>query len=342
MAAVTPNYQSPHVSRAISSNPTTPIFPEQAFSNCHSTALNVSFVQMRSAGKCCLWLVLLLSMPACAQRYVEIAAEIEFIHYQGSDASNVFVRTYQNLKRERQAKTETISLTCIVGTNEWRIDNDYPRDGFQKWFFDRTNLTHSFTPTQLNVCEVRDGTPLGNFGLNLPWLAFCSGGYLKRAGRIVPLPCEDLAHCRDRFAYTDETKTFNDGFGLPRSLDLFTSRSNFIASENDFDNEYFHYSRYGGWIQRTFHYEVTDSTNFLGWNIPLKFEFFQRGRSYEENGNWLTRGHGRVRSIRLGAKPQTIFPPGRRVTIVDERPRDNAQGRSSILITNDAERAVQV
>jgi len=96
----------------------------------------------------------------------------------------------------------------------------------------RSNLT-------INIWPSRDGHPLGDVSVNIPWLAFCSGTYLKREGRLVPLPAAILHHTRDRFAYTDKTETFEDTFGLPRTVDLFTSKSLYQASNDDFDKEYF-------------------------------------------------------------------------------------------------------
>ena len=71
------------------------------------------------------------------------------------------------------------------------------------------------------------------------WLAFCSGEYLKRLRRLIPLPVDMLRHTRDRYGYTDQTVTFADDNGLPQKVELFTSRSLMEASENGFDAEYF-------------------------------------------------------------------------------------------------------
>jgi hypothetical protein len=44
------------------------------------------------------------------------------------------------------------------------------------------------------------------------------------------------------------------------------------------------------------------SDNTLGRNFPTKFEFFQTGRQYEQDGNWFCQGMGRVKSIRPTSK----------------------------------------
>lgn len=296
-----------------------------------------------------------------AQRYVEISAEIETITYQSGDTNN-----------EAGAVHRTISVVCIVGTNEWRIDNNYLQNGEVQWFFDGTNVCRSSRitkplPTEINDSLVKkfgagvpfdraksnvsirvypspEGHPLGDEGVNIPWLAFCSGTYMKRPGRVVPLPFADLRHTRDRFAYSDKTQTFADEFGLPQRVDLFASKSRYEISANDFDKEYFFGGRYLEHTQRvlsdlqdgvhTFHYAATEWTNFLGQTFPTKFEFFQIGRKYEQNGNWFYRGIGTVKSIRDSTRPRSLFVPDVQQTIVDYRFRDDTKAVEAITYTS--------
>ena len=132
---------------------------------------------------------------------------------------------------------------------------------------------------------------------------------------MIPLPAALLEHCPDRFAYSDFTTTFPDELGLPRSIDLFSSSSLFLKSHTDWDKECGFGDRYTEWNKKTapkiqdgvlvFHYAVLESTNVLGRNFPTKFEFFQTGRQYEQDGNWFCQGMGHVRYIR----PTTNSPP---------------------------------
>ena len=166
------------------------------------------------------------------------------------------------------------------------------------------------------VWEARGGHPMGHCGVNIPWQAFCSGTYLKRQGRTIPLPAAVLRHCPDRFAYTDVTTTFEDESGLPRSMDLLSSKDLFLKSHTDWDKEHSFGDRYKEWKEKTvlkiqdgvlvFHYAVLESTNMLGRNFPTKFEFFQSGRQYEQDGNWFCQGTGRVKSIRPSLKPPAL------------------------------------
>ena len=201
----------------------------------------------------------------------------------------------------------------------------------------RSNLT-------INVWPSRDGNPLGDAGVNIPWLAFCSGHYLRREGQLVPLPLEPGRHTRDRFAYTDQTETFQDNFGLPRKVDLFLSRSLFMVSEIDFDKEAFRGDRSAEWIKKRaqnleegahmFHFAVTESTNFLGWTFPTRFEFFQNARKFEPNGDWYWQGTGSVKSIRASAKPEGLFDTRMQQSIVDWRFRDPASSVNALTYTS--------
>ena len=55
-----------------------------------------------------------------------------------------------------------------------------------------------------------------------------------------------------------------------------------------------------------FHYAVLESTNGLGRSFPMKFEFLQTGRQYEQDGNWFCQGVGRVKTIRPSTKPPSL------------------------------------
>jgi hypothetical protein len=106
------------------------------------------------------------------------------------------------------------------------LRNDYQQwllDGTEQWLFDGRNV---LCKTEIKSAKGErtfyteewksaDGHPMGHFGVNIPWVAFCSGTDLKREGRMIPLPAAVLRHCSDPFAYSDVTTTFDDGLGLP-------------------------------------------------------------------------------------------------------------------------------
>jgi hypothetical protein len=184
-----------------------------------------------------------------AQRFIEINGEIETTSHRPGEPTDI-----------ADVVRRVFAFKCIAGTNEWRIDNDFVQGGEEKWFYDGTNVCNSIrvmkAPPQaitdmvakqvgvapfqvahsnltVYIRESPDGHPLGNAGVNIPWLAFCSGNYLKRAGRIVPLPVATLRHAPNGFAYSDRTETFDDELGLPRVLTLFSSRSMYVLVQRE-------------------------------------------------------------------------------------------------------------
>ena len=239
-------------------------------------------------------LIFLLSIRLALAQYVEITADIESIAYRSDQAG-----------AESKAIPRKFSIRCITGNDRWRIENDWSQNGLNKWLFDGTNIYESLQVIKppddemedhlkgtlrfatvpfeqsrsnltINIWPTQDGHPLGDVGVNIPWLAFCSGPYLKREGRLISLPCEILRHTPDRYAYTDKTETFPDAFGLPGSVDLFLSKSLYLSSVDDFYKNWGSNrgARYSDWMKNavtnleegvlTFHYAVTATTNFLG------------------------------------------------------------------------------
>jgi hypothetical protein len=172
---------------------------------------------------------------------------------------------------------------------------------------------------------------------NVPWLAFCSGNYLKREGRLIPLPVPAMIFgslaSPDSLAYSDRTLTFQDDLRLPQTVDLFASDLLFSASvtngvfQGNPDVELWKRGSTGvkwdfpdGALR--FHYAVTGSTNFLGWNIPVNFEWV---RNDFEHGALVPRmgGRGRVTSIITSTRPASVIVPGAtNQTIWDYRFRD--------------------
>lgn len=222
-----------------------------------------------------------------------------------------------------------VKVTCVTGPDVWRMENDYITGANrQQWFYDGTNVYLQLEST-LHVWPSADGQPLGSVSENVPWLAFCSGCYLKRSGRLIPLPAEDLRHARDRYAYTDQTTAFSDQLGLPKMIDLFASKSLLEKSENDFDRENFFGDRWAEAKKRalarieegklTFHYEATASTNFLGQTFPTEFTFYQKGRPYEQNGDWTWTGSGKVTALRQTEKPTGLLAGKQKSTVIDNR-----------------------
>lgn len=290
-------------------------------------------------------LCLLFPLHCGAAQFVEITAGIELFSIPRNPTND-----------------QNFSVVCIVATNEWRIDPSFRETGTSQWFFDGTNVYNNIiaiggprpigarirtgkplaavTNSSVHIRESRYGCPLDDWQVNIPWLAFCSGTYLKREGRLIPQPIvRSLRHAPDGFAYSDKTETFKDEFGLPRTIDLFASDALFAASvtngvfEGKRDVELWKRGSTGfkwdfpdGALK--FHYAVTESTNFLGWNFPVKFELFLNERG--TNGNIVARGggSGRVTSIRASGKPKSVMTGQ---NVVDWRFRDATKKVGAII-----------
>src|SRR5262245_34739415 len=125
------------------------------------------------------------TLPATAQ-FLEISAKIEVTSYRSGQTN-----------AEANAKTTSISVVCITGTNRWRIENDWPPNSVNHWFFDGTNVYQSVRITKppsqefldkinrgvgiavapfdtarsnltIRIWPSPDGNPLGEVGVNIP------------------------------------------------------------------------------------------------------------------------------------------------------------------------------
>jgi hypothetical protein len=306
-----------------------------------------------------LLICLLFSCGRVPAQFLEITAEIQLTISRADD-----------LEAEKRATPRAISVVCVVGTNTWRIEDDWSMNATNDWYFDGRNvyeairitkpipseaqdaLKRSGLPANPPLEETRsnltvyiwtavDGQPLGNEGVNLAWLAFCSGQFLSREGRRIGLPCDELRHTPDRLAYRDQVEILPNSGGLPQSIDLFPSKAFYLESIEGF---------YKGWgthylpsMRRavtnldegnlTFHYAVTATTNFLSRTLPLRFEFFQKGRRFIQNGNWNRRGVGTVKTLREVTPPRNVFDPTRHQSIVDWRFVDDETGLQGNIYT---------
>jgi len=235
----------------------------------------------------CLWL--LFTPNKSPAQFVEVCAEVQITSWHMKDPAG------QPIEKRGSFRTR-----CVVGTNAWSIEHDYIANGEESWWFTGSNLvkhvviTKEIPPEKMpghrygappigqqitNFYDSMDRHLSGSLGVKLPWLAFCSSGFLKRDGRGIPVSIAGFE--KDESDYSQQTSVFDDAFGLPRSVKFF-SRGN----------------------QLTYEYQVEQSTNVLGWSFPLRFKM----ASYRltRDGSWEPHGaaSGRVTSIREGTKAQ--------------------------------------
>ena len=277
--------------------------------------------------------------------FVEITGELELVRYVQSANGGQYVRRIDR----------TFPFKCIVGPNEWRIDDGFGVGGGSELYFDGTNVYRTFIVTQpvtdaptpappsiggpitpefsktntVYITPSPGGFPVSSLGEQIPWLAYCSGTYLKREGRVVPLPTVISRLVVDGFVYTDKVESFSDDFGLPKRVWLFTSKEQY--QHGIFDPR----TAKNGNAQRArispspppypdgilkFRYEVVSSTNFDGWNYPTEFACTEYAA--DRDGNWhpYVGGTGKLLSIRESpSRPQNVWDPKKHQIVVDYR-----------------------
>ena len=200
---------------------------------------------------------LLLCRPGWTAQFVEVAAEFEITSWRYQEETGLPLK-----------KSRTYPVRCVVGTNMWLIENHSRTNVTESvWFVDgkivrQTTYNLESTgdepvyrtfrrgPRTAGIVAAPDGYPSGDLFLNLPWFAFCSGPYLARPGRSVPLPTP--GQDRAAFGFAGETTCFTDSLGLPKRAAFYTTKR-----------------------QLKCEYLVQQSTNVLGWNFPTAFTVVQ-------------------------------------------------------------------
>jgi hypothetical protein len=226
---------------------------------------------------------LLFLLPnARAAQFVEVSATITVITWPG----------------EMLETRRTYTTHCVVGQDTWFFEGGLHNAITENWWTG-SNVVQRTAETKPSAIvapgDRRPGTSFGRTvvhrspdGLparasgfdNVPWLAFCSGEFLKRDGRRVPLPI-DVLSWRLVPDYSDTTVVFDDTLGLPQKMELHTPDRQLVCQ-----------------------YEVQQSTNFLGWNFPLHFKIAQSRLGYD--GKLIRHGQatGKVFSMRVGTEPR--------------------------------------
>jgi hypothetical protein len=249
----------------------------------------------------------------------------------------------------------SFSVVCTSGLQKWQVYCRNLNGAETLWFADGTNFFEGLHPVEPTPKEVEEriskhiglalapfkeavsnatvrvlpspgGAPVGNTWVNLPWLAFCSGPYLKRQGRVIPVPTTDIPHTPDAFAYADKSEVFADGFGLPKTVHLYASEAQFEESvmRTGFlgNPDVALWTRAFPWFKdgvERFNYTVLESTNFAGRDLPLRFEFSQPAPSTDGSSTVRSRGSGRVTDLRVSEAPESPFATTLSRTVVDYR-----------------------
>jgi len=251
-----------------------------------------------------------LVLMGCSQQPVATpsASRSEIMAPTSRAADHAEIAIELNVTRRSRTATNSYSIaaTCIVGSNRWYFSGDFLKNATVEYWPLGTNvvehktITSSMylaqaeefvreeilgekprTPVELGISYPRAGETVTRVRPSLSgqpsftgvagvvWLAFCSGDFLKREHRQIPKP---IGPSTRTLVYEDKTVLFDDSFGLPKSVKLFTPNG-----------------------MLTCEYEAQAVTNFLGRTFPLEFRVMQLSM-----GGSTTELEGRVVSIRPG------------------------------------------
>ena len=273
---------------------------ESAMHPCLNTSQRYGSSGFWTAGgfaTCCL-LVFLPVQTALAQ-FINLTANLE--------------STWHGPKGDRLHKK---TVQCVVGTNAWHIKGNFLQNADVAYWLVGTNVAEQLiitsseyvrqaeeffsqkilgrrppvgTPkvhylrrgeTRTRVHPSPEGQPAGQGLADVAWLAFCSGPYLKREGHQIPMP---IGPAEEAWGYRDKTQVFPDKLGLPYHVELYTLEDKLVCT-----------------------YEVLQSTNFLGWTIPLRFQLTQEGNPRSGKADTGPRSDldGTVTSLSAGDEPR--------------------------------------
>jgi hypothetical protein len=266
----------------------------QTTASCRSR----SFVLPTSLTISCL--LLLIAMDTALGQFVNIAGHIDC--------------TWHSPRGDHSQK---LTVRCVVGTNTWYIKGHFAENAEIAYWSVGTNVAQQVTITSSQYLRQIDDfvsrylfgrkplpgipvhdypkrgqtyvfvhsspeeQPTDNGVANAVWLAFCSGLYLRREGRQVPMPITLPSRA---WGYRDQTEVFADRLGLPRQVKHYSLDNQLVCT-----------------------YQVLESTNFFGWTIPLRFKL----RAYQGPGNGVaglgvppTDLEGTLTSLSAGEVPQ--------------------------------------
>jgi hypothetical protein len=234
-------------------------------------------------------IVMLLPWLSHAAQFIEVHADIEVTSWSS----------------EKIRSRTPYTTQFIVGTNLWFFEGNFLGHATRRFWFTGTNLVEETIITSRSAERQNIGSPIAitqeigersvrihtpySTGIHdvayVSWMAFCSGTFLKSAGREIILPF----HVRESLPrLSDKTAVFEDGFRLPRQFEL-----------------------YGPHQQKLCEYTVQESTNVLGWNLPLSFKLVQYREDNIQGKIQAVGNVSLIRSSRAPVLPTRVLEPTR-------------------------------
>lgn len=265
-----------------------------------------------------LGLCFLLPLAGSAAQFVGLTVELQLSDWGFMFFSDRLGKNPGQVEGQPSIFTDNKIRRCVVGADTWMIESTFDAFDETRWFTGTNIIAHTVITKQppeelvrkmkehatlalgapppaghryTTIHESVDGNPgrpggvADLMGFDLPagisWLAFCSGPALKREGRRIYPPSDLWKESRIAFSgWTDSTEVFDDSLGLPRRIDLISTNG-----------------------QPIFQYQVRQSTNVLGWSIPLEFYGVQYLPTASNTWKLHLTFKGRVTSIGPASEP---------------------------------------
>jgi len=235
----------------------------------------------------------LLPVPIRASDYAEITVELNSTWESGATTNR-----------------HSTTATCIVGDNNGFISGEFSRNAkVDYWLMDSNVIEHRTIINNMYIEQAKDaftkrksasptvsypnvgetfttvhpspiGQPVFRAVEGVVWLALCSGNYLKKTDRQIPMP---MGPSSLAFGYSDKTVLFDDPLGLPKSVALFATNGTLVCE-----------------------YQVLKATNYFGRTFPLEFHATQWGNPARGSARSGSKSDvlGTVTSIKPGTLPE--------------------------------------
>ena len=175
-----------------------------------------------------------------------------------------------------------------------------------------------------NVVVIPGVHPMGDFGVNLNWRAYCSGNYLQSSNRLLPLLGGEPRHDVKLFGVEDGTVLSTSPPYLPANIEFLVNNANAARAAQSavvFRSVKRRPIPLRG-INGAFaaSYEVEQFTNYAGWTLPSVFTYvqtnFPEGLNASGVGYFIT---GTVIKIGETTTPKPLLEDGKTSFIEDTR-----------------------
>jgi hypothetical protein len=217
---------------------------------------------------------------------------------------------------ETAAKTNHhhVTATCVVGTNDWFIAGNFLTNARVEYWLVGASIAERRTITssigrddvsekpgrgpRLGVAGfyLRKGEvflrthpwlqPFGYGDERIVWLAFCSGSYVARPERQIPML---IGSADGALGYSDKSTLLDGSLGLPNQVMLYARNGELVSQ-----------------------YEVLSTTNVLGRTYPIEFRCVQygqprQGRRFGASKSIVAGRVTSVRAVQAEPVPEDIF-----------------------------------